>query len=113
MITYADMKKRNEEIGHSWFDDRAIAFFNTRFEGEPITVSTWNDVALFVTSEQDTSTHAAWNGERRFSVRIYSAGQVDTVGEFGQHATLLEATDVIQGIVNTYYEEGTPSWDRR
>ena len=64
-----------------WFGEGATRFFGTRL----------HDVVyggrVFVTSERDPL-GTAWNGQRRYTVRrVTDDLRVETVGDFGAHAT--------------------------
>lgn len=70
------------ESAHSqhWFSESTIAFFSSRIEQEV------HGGTYFVTSEQGP------DGIRRWSVRSATDdGEIDTVGEFGEHASSSEA----------------------
>jgi hypothetical protein len=80
MRTIEDIKKRNREVGHHFFDSETMSFFASR-----IYPKVFGD--YFVTSEQFPA------GPRRYSVRRmdWDTGAIETVGLFQQFTTLAEA----------------------
>lgn len=109
MITYTDMKRRNTELGHHWFSKETMDYFGTLLWGYPTVLSLKPAIALFVSSEED-STGIVWSGERRFTVRRYFDGEVSTVGELGQYPTREAAEQAIEETTRRIYEQGIPSW---
>jgi len=95
-MTIHEIKQRNRERGHYFFEPASMRFFRSR-------VGSWtlrgeDDRVYFVTSEQfvgsDRHPHA-----RRYTVRAMEAdGVVNTVGEFQAFATLREAKRAAQVI---------------
>ena len=86
-IPMSIVQKASQRGDYHWFDAETLMYFNSRVEHLAY-ISGDGEHAWFVTSEQDTSgaPHvAAWNGERRWSVRKCDllAGRITTVGEFG------------------------------
>lgn len=80
-----------------WFTRSAMAFFGSRV--------VWSSLAedatgwLFITSEKDS--HGAWDGQRRYTVRHFRYGHgVETMGEFGQFATLSKAKKHLSNLIN-------------
>lgn len=66
--TIAEIRRKNQSIGHHWFDRSTIEFFKTRFESDVLAGR------FFVTSEQPPS------GPREFSVRrANDDGTVSTI----------------------------------
>ena len=86
----AAIREANAAIGHYFFNPETLRLFRSRIS---------EDVyggRYFVTSERDEAVSsrfpAAWNGERRYTVREASPdGSVSTVGSFGAYGTLAEA----------------------
>ena len=81
-----------------WFTKGAFSYFATRISWDSLTKA-GPDTYLFISSEQDVNNYgsAAWDGQRRYSVRTWNkAAGVDTIGEFGQHATLSAAKAAIK-----------------
>ncbi len=75
-----EIKKANEELGHYFFDDGAMRFFDS------IIYPTVYKGRFFVTSEKGP------NGIRAYTLRCArDDGSVWTVGEHQQHATIKEA----------------------
>ena len=87
--------------GH-WFDDSTRRFFGCRI------LPTVYGGRWFITSEKDNGVvlsdgklHAAWNGERRYTIRLAKAdGGIETVGEFGQYATRNEAIKAVRPLAH-------------
>lgn len=79
----SEVRSANRQLGHLFFDPAALRFFGSRVHSE------LHGGCYFVTSERDEawgSLPAAWNGERRYTVRQASAdGSIVTVGEFGEY----------------------------
>lgn len=88
--TMADVRQANAEIGNHWFDRDTLRCFGCRV------IDRLYGGRYFVTSERDSGyvgsdgvIHAAWDGKRRYSVRVAMPdGTIRTVGEFGQYASL-------------------------
>lgn len=84
----SEARQANAAAGYYWFSPDTMKFFRTRVSESSFTPVA--DGTLFVTS--DRSPHGAgWT--RVYTVRFISAapenrGQVDTVGEFGDYASL-------------------------
>jgi hypothetical protein len=111
--TVADVRRANAAIGHYFFDRDALRFFGSRVG------STVYGGRYFVTSERDEAISsrfpAAWNGERRYTVREAAAdGSVSTVGAFGAYATGAAARRVAEALANdrartvSAYPDGEP-----
>lgn len=81
MRTIDDIKKRNREGGHHFFDTATMGFFSSRIYPKVF----GND--YFVTSEQFPT------GLRRYSVRRmdWETGAIETVGQFQGFTSLSEA----------------------
>lgn len=92
-LTLTDIKARCKQAGSHWFEPGAIHFFDSKFERKVMTIGA--DEALFVSSEQYRSPRG--DEPRRWSVRYYHEGQIDTLGEFQQYATRVEALDAMAG----------------
>ncbi len=89
--TITQIKQRNQEVGHHWFDPGTKRFFNSRVEGRPVEGP---GGVYFVSSEQFESSSGSF--PRRYSVRKFdpTTGAVDTAGEFqayGNRAAAREA----------------------
>ena len=80
MRTIDDIKKRNREVGHHFFDDETMRFFSSRVYSKVC-----GD--YFVTSEQFPS------GLRHYSVRRidWDTGVIETVGGFQRFTSLADA----------------------
>ena len=85
------------DVGSHFFDRDTMRFFGSRV-GSEIFAGRY-----FVTSERDAM-GAAWGGARRYTVRsfTYADGRLDieTVGEFGKHATRSDALAAIRALVS-------------
>lgn len=82
-LTIQDIK--NASKGH-FFDKEAMKFFGSKVYDEVY------GGRYFLTSERDSGELAAWNGQRRYTVRgIDDNGNIFTVGEFGEYDTLDKA----------------------
>lgn len=85
------------DVGNHFFDRDALRFFGSRI-GSDVFAGRY-----FVTSERDSS-GAVWNGERRYTVRSYSYADgrldIDTVGEFGEHATRANALAAVRSLLS-------------
>ena len=82
-ITIEEMKRKNEEAGHSWFSKENMRLFGTKIADPP------NRKGLFITSEYvDAGTE-----KRAYTIRHFDrvTGHVNTVNEFLQYKTLKEA----------------------
>lgn len=88
-----DVERINRQHGYHFFDAATMKSFNSKIESEVY------DNLCFVTSERDKGFWreghkcAAWDGKRRYTVRVFNpaTGEIDTVSEFGQFATLSAA----------------------
>jgi hypothetical protein len=81
------VQRASQRGDYHWFDPDTLMYFNSRVE-DTAYLDGSGEHAYFVTSEQDKSfPHPAWNGERRWSVRVCDllAGRITTVGEFGAY----------------------------
>ena len=80
MNAISDIKKRNQEVGHHFFDPATMRFFDSKVYDK-----VFGD--YFVTSEQAPA------GLRRYSVRKVNwvTGEVVTVGQFQEFESLREA----------------------
>ena len=81
-----EVRRANVVRGYHFFDPDTLRFFSSRI-GKTIYGGRY-----FVTSERDEPVSsrypAAWNGERRYTLREALAdGSVSTVGDFGAYAT--------------------------
>ena len=95
--SHRDADKWREIISGSgyFFTKSALKFFNSQFYWSDLVTA--GDACFFITSEKDTATIAAWNGQRRYTLRAWTkAGGVDTIGEFGQYKTLTQARAALQ-----------------
>ena len=94
-----EIRLENRRAGHHWFDPASMRFFGCRV-GSAVYGGRY-----FVSSEQDTyrsntGQAGAWNGERRYTVRMAEAdGSIETVGEFGQYETRAQAVAAIRRIL--------------
>jgi len=113
--TVADVKRANAELGHHFFDREALRFFNSRIG------STVYAGRYFVTSERDQAVSsrfpAAWNGERRYTVREAAEdGSVITVGAFGAYHSGAAARRVAEALAEdrartlSAYSDGEPCY---
>jgi hypothetical protein len=80
-----------------WFSPSSMAFFGTRVN--------WNTLTeipsgyLFVSSDQDYS-GVAWNGERRYTVRLVNRDYgIQEIGEYNQFGSLKEAKKALADYV--------------
>lgn len=77
------------DTGSHFFDPETMRFFHSR-----VSAAVYGG-RYFVTSER-SEWPEVWGGRRRYTIRkaTYDHGRfsIDTVGEFGQFATLAEAT---------------------
>lgn len=94
--TVADIRAANRAIGHHWFDRDTVRFFGSRVG------RTVYGGRFFVSSEQDQPFGrfpAAWNGERRWTVRMADDdGSITTVGPFGGYRSGEEARRAAQDL---------------
>lgn len=75
----ADIKAKNRQIGHHWFDADTLRFFDSKIYPRLYHVT---EGAYFVTSERGPDL------VRKYTVRFAkSSGKIETVGEFQQYAT--------------------------
>ncbi len=90
LTSAAQMRLRSTAAGYHWFKPDTLRFFEGKIE------SSSNEYGLFISSEQFISSRG--NAEpRRYSVRQFrhDTGQVDTVGEFQEFASLKSARRAI------------------
>lgn len=89
-FTIADIKKANKAIGHHWFDDDAMRFFNSQISPEVYAGQ------YFITSEafSDDSVRA-WT-IRKVTLSGDDRGSIDTVGSVGQHPTHQQAKAAVE-----------------
>jgi hypothetical protein len=113
--TVADVKRANAAIGHHYFDRETLRFFGSRVG------STVYGGRYFVTSERDEAISsrfpAAWNGERRYTVReAADDGSISTVGAFGAYRTGAAARKVAEALAAdrartlTAFPDGEPCY---
>lgn len=85
-----EIRAKNEEIGHHWFSPRTLAFFQSRI------MKDLHLGAFFISSEMDTYRADA---RREYTIRgAKPCGCIETVGEFGQYATLAEARKALYAL---------------
>ena len=88
LVDMDDARERTSVLGGSryWFEPDTIRFFGSRI-AEYGYLSADAARTYFVSSERDS--HGAWDGQRRYSVRVQdrATGEIDTVGEFGQYGS--------------------------
>jgi hypothetical protein len=91
-MSFAAMKKIEQEQGKHWFSKGDMAFFNTKLVGEP------NKFNLFITSEEN----ASWGAGRLYSVRMFNPrrGHVATIGEFHSFPNRFAAQKFMNTITN-------------
>ena len=85
--------------GSCFFDRDTMRAFGSRRIGLPKWVEVeGSPVVLFMTSERDTSSHPAWDGQRRYTLRAFdpSTGRIRTYpgtgfGEYRDSAALRAA----------------------
>jgi len=88
MITINDVKRKNKEIGHNFFSEDTMRFFNSRIETKGNLIGD----KFFITSEQFVpSTGVA--DDRKFTIREFDnkTGMIDTIGDFNKHSSLSSA----------------------
>lgn len=80
MFSINDIKERNMTVGHHFFDDATMRFFESKVYDKVFGTH-------FVTSERGPT------GLRRYSVRQFNwdTGAVETVGDFQQYDSLSDA----------------------
>lgn len=81
-LTITEMKKRNQEAGQYWFSKETMDFFGCVIEAGP------NIKNIFITSEWNFDRTERYYTLRRFDTKTNT---VETIGEFQQYKTLLEA----------------------
>lgn len=101
-----EIKKRNAEIGHHFFEPGTMAFFGSRIE-DVRQGSKLADGRFFVTSEQDKGLGVrAWDGKRRYTVRMAMPdGSIKTIGGHGRFDTLSEARAFVAGVLTKEIHE--------
>lgn len=75
-----------------FFAKKTMRFFHSRVAWE--TLANTPSGFAFITSEQHQSPFgaSAWDGQRRYTIREWTREDgVNTIGEFGEYATLQEA----------------------
>lgn len=87
----------NRRAGFHFFDADAKRFFGSR-----IGANLYGG-RFFVTSEQDSGPYAAWNGERRYTIRFARRdGSIETVREFGYYASSQAANKAAKRAAHLY-----------
>lgn len=85
--TINDVKRANIRIGHKWFDEGSMRFFNSQVTGTDKLINK----RFFISSEQFVPSRGPAE-PRMFTIRVVSPnGEVDTYGEFQAYATKGEA----------------------
>jgi hypothetical protein len=80
--TMEEIKSKNRDIGHHWFEADTMRFFRSRIP--QTTVDGWN---LFVTSEQFDE-----DSPRLYTIRVANKdGSIDTMGDFQAFGTRAQA----------------------
>ena len=89
MASIDDIKKRHQEVGGHFFDDKTMRFFDSR-----ISSKTFGN--YFVTSECGPS------GLRRYTVRRidWDNGNITTASHFNEYDTLSEAQQAARRMAN-------------
>jgi hypothetical protein len=89
-LSVTQIKRHNEDIGQHFFSPDTMRFFKSKV---------YEDLHLgryFITSEMD---RYATNGQREYTIRLADGtGSIDTVGEFGQYASLRSARTALHKI---------------
>lgn len=100
--TVEEIRQEAARTGSHFFDADSVRWFASRIHGDLY------GGRVFVTSERDTSRFfPAWDGLRRYTVRVarYAPGdsrlRIDTLGEFGEHATREEAHRAAAALADT------------
>ena len=97
--TIAEISYANTNAGWHWFSPDTLRFFDCRVRDDWVLPVSGG--ALFVSSEKGPSE------VRRYSIRrAYVDGQVDTVGEFQQHASAAKAKAAMRAEAARLAEEG-------
>lgn len=82
-LSVTQIKRHNEDIGHHFFSPDTLRFFKSKV---------YEDLHLgryFITSERN---EYATPSVREYTIRrATGTGEIDTVGEFGQYASLKSA----------------------
>lgn len=83
MFTLGDIKQRNGETGHSWFDPATMRLFKSRVSSIVFPGSYRGKRGVYFVSSESP------NGFPRYTVRFSNrSGQIQTVGAFQEHTTL-------------------------
>ena len=86
MKTLTEIKRKNKEIGHHFFDKETLNFFNSKIKNK-----TYKD-KYFLTSEQFD-----YKSPRLYTIRIFeNDGNIDTFGDFQQFETVKQCEDFIE-----------------
>ena len=86
-----------------FFSRKAMRFFASRVAWASLTQTP--NAWLFITSEQHQSPFGplAWDGQRRYSIKAWrDSFGVQDVSEFGEYATLAEATRALRTIAKQH-----------
>lgn len=102
----SNVRDHARRVGSNWFSEGSMRWFGSRIAQWGFATDDGTRV-YFVSSERDTSPHPAWNGERRWSVRVADMtgsdrGCIDTVGEFGGHRTRRAASREAERLCREY-----------
>lgn len=88
--TMSDVKAKNKEIGHFFFDPDTMKFWDSKVE------STLYKGTYFITSEK----HATEGKPRQFSIRqVLRTGEIITVGRGREYSSLESARDAVKELV--------------
>lgn len=107
------LKGANARKGGHYFDRDTMRFFGRRVAPGVIAGR------IFITSEQDRAPYAAWDGQRRYTVRVMSDdGDVvsnlgPTKDTFGAFDTLRQARAWVRRYLNGETESFVAEWVQR
>lgn len=88
--TMSDVKAKNKEIGHLFFDPDTMKFWDSKVE------STLYKGTYFITSEKN----AIEGKPRQFSIRqVLRTGEIITVGRGREYSSLESARDAVKELV--------------
>lgn len=124
-VGWADVKYAVGRVSPHFFDADTMRSFGSRCVGTPRWIALpeldskppyserGNPVVAFVTSERDTRAYTgaqAWNGKRRYTVRIFDGRKVSTpvgftYGQFATREKALAALREIEGISAAHRRE--------
>ena len=96
--TMSNLIRHHKAGGGCWFDDGAMAFFNTVIETAPMRLN------VFITKDRPGAGHPWMWTVRRYD---HTTRDVETIGEFYHHETFDAAMDAARAYINDNDTKGS------